>query len=151
MPIDRMSSRTLPLINAAGCLILTALVLFQWREQRVAESTIRTLKSEAATNRLKAEEDAKRRTALERDVSSLKESIQSVQQSSEAATQTAAEKEKLATQLRTELDAARKQLELWDAAMQARDTRIKELDAALGATRKRLDEAIERLKAAGAR
>lgn len=151
MPIDRMSSRTLPLINAAGCLILTALVLFQWREQRVAESTIRTLKSEAATNRLKAEEDAKRRSALERDVSSLKESIQSVQQSSEAATQTAAEKEKLATQLRTELDAARKQLELWDAAMQARDTRIKELDAALGATRKRLDEAIERLKAAGAR
>lgn len=146
-----MKTRALPIINAAGCLILTALVLFQWREQRSAEFTIRGLKSEAAENRLKAEEDAKRRAALERDISVLKESIQSIQQNSESATQTAAEKEKLAGQLQAELDAAREQLKLWDAAMQARDKRIKELDTALGATRKRLDEAIERLKAAGAR
>lgn len=146
-----MKTRALPIINAAGCLILTALVLFQWREQRKSEFTIRDLKSEAAANRVKAEEDAKRRAALEHDISVLKESIQSIQQSSESAAQTAAEKEKLAGQLQAELDAAREQLKLWDAAMQARDTRIKELDAALGATRKRLDEAIERLKAAGAR
>lgn len=146
-----MKPGILPLINAAGCLVLTGLVVFQWSEQRKSELTIRGLKSAAEDSRLKAEEDAKRRASLERDITTLKDSITSIQQSSEAALQSAADKEKLAAQLQAELDAAREQLKLWDAAMQARDTRIKELDAALGATRKRLDEAIERLKAAGAR
>jgi DNA repair exonuclease SbcCD ATPase subunit len=146
-----MKPGILPLINAAGCLVLTGLVVFQWSEQRKAELTIRGLKSAAEDSRLKAEEDAKRRAALERDITTLKDSITSIQQSSDSALQSAADKEKLAAQLQAELDAAREQLKLWDAAMQARDTRIKELDAALGTTRKRLDEAIERLKAAGAR
>ncbi len=146
-----MKTRVLPLINAFGCLVLTGLVVFQWSGQRASELTIRSLKSAAADSQLKAKEDAKRRAALERDIATLKESITAIQQSSESALQSAAEKEKTATQLQAELDAAREQLKLWDAAMQARDTRIKELDTALIATRKRLDEAIERLKAAGAR
>ncbi len=146
-----MKTRVLPLINAFGCLVLTGLVVFQWSAQRESTLTIRGLKSAAAESQLKAKEDAKRRAALERDIATLKESITAIQQSSESALQSAAEKEKTAAQLQAELDAAREQLKLWDAAMQARDTRIKELDTALIATRKRLDEAIERLKAAGAR
>ena len=61
------------------------------------------------------------------------------------------EKEQAATQLQTELITAREQIATWEAALKARDERIRTLDANLASTRKRLDEAIAKLKAAGAR
>ena len=96
-------------------------------------------------------EEAKRRAALERDITVLKESIEATQQAAEAAARSLAEKEQATTQLQTELSAAREQVTTWEGALKARDERIHALEENLAATRRRLDEAIAKLKAAGAR
>lgn len=144
-------SRVLPILNALGCLALTALVIAQWRGERSANAQITGLKTEINHARHQAAEQEKRRAALERDIAVLKESIESLQKSAEAATRGLAEKEQAAGQLQTELDAARQQVTAWEQALKSRDDRIRELDTQLSATRKRLDEAIAKLKTAAAR
>lgn len=146
-----MSPRTLPLINAIGCLALTGLVVVQWRNERALNQTITRLGTELSAAEDKAGEESKKRAALERDIIVLKESIAATQQASENAARTLAEKDQHATQLQVELNAAREKLILWEAALKARDERIQSLDTNLAASRRRLDEAIARLKAAGAR
>jgi predicted nucleic acid-binding Zn-ribbon protein len=53
--------------------------------------------------------------------------------------------------LQSEMTEARGQLEAWEKAVAQRDERIKTLDEELVRTRKRLEEAIARLREAGAR
>lgn len=146
-----MSARALAILNAIGCLVLTALVVAQWRRERVSDATITELRSGLFAAQTQAADEAKHRAALERDIAVLKETIESARQASESSAQALVEKDALATKLQTELDAAREQVATWQAALATRDERIRSLDANLAATRKRLDEAIARLKDAGAR
>lgn len=146
-----MTPRTLPLLNAIGCLALTGVVVLQWRKERALDTSLQGLRTELAAANGKADEETKRRMVLERDIEVLKESIASTQQAAESAARDLAEKDQAAAQLQTELTAAREQLTLWEAALKARDERIVALDANLAATRKRLDEAVAKLRSAGAR
>jgi chromosome segregation ATPase len=146
-----MNSRVLPVLNLIGCLALTGLVVVQWRKERSLDGALSGLKTELATARHQAAEDAKHRTALERDISVLKESIEATQQAAESSARNLAEKDQLVNQLQTANASAREQVAVWEDAVKQRDERIQALDADLGKTRARLDEAIQRLKESGAR
>lgn len=146
-----MTPRALAIINAIGCLLLTALVVVQWRSERVMNGALGRLSAELATVNEQAAEEAKQRAALERDIAVLKETIEATQQAAESSARALVEKDALATRSQTELAAAREQVTAWEAALKVRDERIRSLDTDLSATRKRLDEAIVNLKAAGAR
>lgn len=146
-----MPPRALPIVNAIGCLALTAVVVAQWRKERSLEGVLAGVRSELATANEQATREAERRAALERDIAVLKEAIEATQKATETATRSLADKDQLATQLQTELTAAREQVSVWEAALKARDERIRSLDKDLAAARQRLDEAIAKLKAAAAR
>jgi capsule polysaccharide export protein KpsE/RkpR len=81
----------------------------------------------------------------------LKESIEATQQAAESSARNLAEKDQLVNQLQTANASAREQVAVWEDAVKQRDERIQALDADLGKTRARLDEAIQRLKESGAR
>jgi chromosome segregation ATPase len=146
-----MTPRTLVIINTIGCLLLTALVVVQWRGERKLGDTVATLRTQIAAAANQAAEDAKHRAALERDIAVLKETIEATQKAAESSTRALAEKEAIAERLQTELTAATEQVAAWETALKARDARIVSLAAEIDATRKRLDEAIAKLKEAGAR
>lgn len=126
-----MNSRALPILNAIGCLVLTGVIVLQWQRERALDGSLAQLKSELAAAREFSASESKRAADLERDIAMLKESLEATQQS---AAQAAAE-----------------QLTIWQTAVAGRDAKLRELDAALAATRQRLDAAIARLKEAGAR
>lgn len=146
-----MTPRTLPIVNAIGCLALTGLVVVQWRKERSMHDELADTKAKLSLSLQQTEEEVKHRKALERDIAVLKETIESAQKAAEASTKDIVEKDRTVTQLQAELTAAREQVTVWEAAMKSRDEQIRTLDGNLAATRKRLEEAIEKLKAAGAR
>ncbi len=146
-----MASRALPILNAIGCLALTGLVVAQWQREHRLDGTLARLRSELATAKNQAAEEAKRRAALENDISVLKESIEATQNAAESSARLLAEKGEHTTRLEADLNTAREQVTAWETALKARDERIRTLDSELTASRKRLDEAIARLKSAGAR
>ena len=92
------------------------------------------------------ESEARRTADLQRDIDVLKQSF-------EATLRAAAEEQKRngSTAMRGQLEDARGQVENWKDAIATRDTRIRELEAELITTRRRLDEAIVRIKQAGVR
>lgn len=146
-----MNSRFLPVLNLIGCLALTGLVVTQWRRERSLDGALADLKSQLATANHQAGEDAKRRTALEQDISVLKESLVATQKAAESAARELEEKEQLITQLQAANAAAREQLATWEDAVKQRDERIRTLDEQLTKARAKLDEAVARLKEAAAR
>ena len=145
-----MSPRALTILNAIGCLALTGLVVAQWHKERALNAVLTESRAALAAAQDQAASETTRRAALERDIAVLKESIETTQRAAEAATRSAAEKELAGTQLQAELTAAREQVTTWEAALKSRDDHIRALDANLKETRKRLDDAIAKLKAAGA-
>lgn len=146
-----MNFRTLPILNAIGCLALTVLVGTQWRKERALDGALAGMSSDLATARAQSGDESKRRAALERDVAVLKEAIEASQQAAEASARTLAASDQTNVRLQADLTAAREQVAAWETAVTARDARIRVLDGDLAAARRRLDEAIARLKAAGAR
>ena len=146
-----MTPRTLPPLNAIGCLALTGLVVAQWRKERSMHSELADTKAKLSLSLQQTDEEVKQRTALERDIAVLKETIESAQKAAESSTKDLVEKDGTVTRLQAELTAAREQITVWEAAMKTRDEQIRTLNDNLAATRKRLDEAIAKLKAAGAR
>ena len=146
-----MSPRALPILNAIGCLALTAVIVAQWRKERSLNGALAGLRTELAAANEQTAAESRRRTTLEHDIAVLKEAIEDTQQAAESSAHTLAEKDQLATQLQTDLDAARAQVTAWETALKTRDERIRSLDAELAAARKRLDAAIAKLKAAPAR
>ncbi len=147
-----MSPRALPILNALGCLALCALIVAQWVKELAHDDALACATVEAATARSQAAGEAQRRTALERDVAVLKESLAETQQSVAAAgTRVLVENARADTARNEELTAARDQITAWQAALAARDERIRTLAAELADARQRLDEAIAKLKLAGAR
>lgn len=147
----QMISRLLTFANAAGCVILIALVVIQWGKERGLNGDLAETRSELADVSARKLEQEQRLGALERDIQVLKDSLTATQQAAETTARELGEKTTAATALETELQAAREQIVAWETALKARDERIRGLTDELAATRKRLDEAVARLKAAAER
>jgi chromosome segregation ATPase len=146
-----VKSRVLPILNAVGCLVLAGLVVVQWNKELALDRKSARLGTELAAAKEQAAAEAKRAAGLERDISVLKESIESSQQASEEVARKFAEKVTQCAGLEAEMIIAREQVKTWQDAIATRDAKLRDLDAELTATRRRLDEAVTKLKAAGAR
>jgi len=135
--------------NAIDCLMLAAVVFTQWGKETRVDAAMSKLRVEAAVSRNLAESETKRATNLERDIAVLKQSLEATQQAALKATDALGQRDE--TGIRAELAAAREQVEKWKGSISERDARIREMESNLAATRRRLDEAIVKLKQAGAR
>lgn len=144
------SSRVLPILNLAGCVLITSIIVVQWLGERRLREEIRQLKQQVSTTEGSLVSETKKSEGLESDVSQLKESIESLaatrnQLESELAELSAAN-QLTTTNAEAAISTAGEQLEQWKKAVAERDEKIRELDSQLRATRMRLDEAINRLK-----
>ncbi len=137
------------MLNAIGCLVLAAVVFTQWGKESRVEARMSKLRVEAAVSRNLAESETKRAANLERDIAVLKQSLEATQRAALEATDSLGRRDDAAT--RNELAAAREQVEKWKASIAERDARIRKMESDLTATRRRLDEAIVKLKQAGVR
>ena len=139
--------RILPLLNLAGCLILTSLVIFQWLRERDLGQRLTGLTQQLHTTRDQYDLEKIRTTTLESDIAQLKAATESTVKAREQTETTlakmTAERE---SQVATAQQAHQAQALLWEKAIADRDTKLDELAATLTATRKRLDEAISKLK-----
>ncbi|MCU0782432.1 MAG: hypothetical protein MUF04_15235 [Akkermansiaceae bacterium] len=156
MDPDRATSRILTALNTLGCGLLIAVIVFQWQRELALGRVLKATTAELEQASLRAADEAARRQSLERDIDLLKESIAATQQAAEDNAKQLGEQTTAAAALGTELEAARRQLAeaadkltAWEAAVKSRDARIETLTRDLTATRKRLDEAVARLKKAG--
>ena len=137
------------MLNALGCLVLAAVVFTQWGKETRVDAAISKLRVEAAVSRNLAESEAKRAANLERDIAVLKQSLEATQRAALEATDSLGQRDE--TGIRAELAAAHEQVEKWKTSIAERDAHIRKMESDLTATRRRLDEAIVKLKQAGAR
>ncbi len=148
-------SRFLPLLNLVGCLLITGIILAQWFKERGQNTRITQLAHQLTVARDQRDAEIKRTAALEGDIVQLKEAIESTVQArneTEAAmAKLVAESQTHAASLATATQSNQDQAKVWETAIAERDTKIRELDAELTNTRRRLDEAVSKLKQAGAR
>ena len=134
------------MLNAIGCLILAAVVFTQWAKESRTDDAMIQLRLEVADARHLAETETKRTSDLERDIAMLKQSFEATRLAA-----IASQKSSGVSNMQDQLEESRRQIESWKTAIATRDARIRELESDLTATRRRLDEAIVRLKQAGAR
>ncbi len=137
------------MLNAIGSLVLAAVVFTQWGKESRVEATLSKLRVEAAVSRNLAESETKRAANLERDIVVLKQSLEATQRAALEAADSLGQRDDAA--IRAELAAAREQVEKWKTSIADRDAQFRDLNADLVRTRRRLDEAIVNLKAAGVR
>ena len=136
----------LTILNASGCLVLTALVVMQWNRERARDATLARIKSELFTSEKQVVTATKHSGDLERDIAALKESMEAMRVAAEDSARVAAEKESLTNGLQSEVATARAQVQSWQDAIAVRDAKLLELTSHLNATRQRLDAAISKLK-----
>jgi chromosome segregation ATPase len=150
-----VNARLFSIVNAVGCLLLAGFILIQWQGGTRLEEALQTSRREAADERKLRTEAEKRAAGLGSDIEGLKASIDSIRK--DAADQIAAAKAQMgqSEELHKNLVLAQEQLKLMqeaiktrDEALKVRDEKLKEYGDALTATRKRLDEAIAKLKEA---
>lgn len=152
-------SRILPIANLVGCLLITGVIVAQWLKERGLDSKIHGLSQQLVVSRGQYDAEKKRTAALESDVGQLKESIESTvkarKETEDALAKLIAEREAqtaaAATATTTLNQANQEQVKIWEKAIADRDEKIRSLGESLTATRARLDEAVTKLKAAGAR
>lgn len=145
-------SRFLPIVNLIGCILVTGIIVAQWLKERGLGTRIEHLTHQISEARGQYEAERDRATALERDVSQLKEAIESTVQARKAAEETMAKTLAERDAQTAKLAATtQEQTEIWQKAIAERDERIRSLNADLVAARKRLDESVASLKAASAR
>lgn len=153
-----MNGRGLAMLNAAGCVVLAALLVVQWKKERVLDGRIEELKASVVAEQDRHAAARDRAEMLEREQEMLKGSIESMQQAAEDAGKVLAQREGRITELETQVVTLEKQvaaldaqLKTWQEAVAKRDERIRALNADLTNARRRLDEAIAKLKAAAGR
>ncbi len=134
------------MLNAIGCLVLAAVVFTQWGKETRTDDAITQLRVEIAAAKHLAETETQRAADLERDIAVLKQAFEATRLAA-----VVAQKNTGTSDLQGQLDKAREQIETWKTSIATRDARIHVLESDLTATRRRLDEAIVRLKQAGAR
>ncbi|MEO5716599.1 MAG: hypothetical protein ABIT37_24180 [Luteolibacter sp.] len=149
-------SRILPIANLVGCLLITGIIVAQWLKERGLDSKIHGLNQQLVATRDQYDAEKKHTAALESDVAQLKESIESTvksrKETEDALAKLIAERDAQAAASATTLNQAnQEQVKIWEKAIADRDGKIRDLSASLTATRARLDDAVENLKAAGAR
>jgi chromosome segregation ATPase len=152
------AARVLPFVNVAGCLVLAGFIVIQWRGGQILSEELRESRSREILEKNARFDAEKMSRQLQADLDGLKASIDSIQQAAAEAEKTMAAKEEEAKGLAGLVTQAQDQIKTWEAAVKARDeaivqrdAKLKELNEALVATRKRLDEAVAELKKAGAR
>lgn len=149
------TSRFLPLLNLVGCLLISGLVLAQWHKERGLHTRIKELNQQLVAAGEQHDAAMKRATALENDIAQLKDAIESTAQArtemADAMTKLVAESQAHAATVATTNQSNLEQVKIWENAIADRDAKIRELNSSLTATRERLNEAIAKLKEAGAR
>jgi chromosome segregation ATPase len=149
------TSRFLPLLNLVGCLLISGLIFAQWLKERSLHTRIKELNQQLVATREQHDAEVKRATALENDIAQLKEAIESTAQArtemADAMAKLVAESQVHATTVATANQSNLEQVKIWENAIADRDAKIRELNSSLTATRERLNEAIAKLKEAGAR
>jgi chromosome segregation ATPase len=146
-----MNARTLTWINAIGCLLLVALVVVQWRGEYVLDREVAVLRTSLAEANAKLAEETTRCVALERDLQVLKDAAEQSGKAVESGKSSAMTKDARIAELESALKRAGGDVDKWQSAIAQRDDRIRKLDAELNEARRRLNEAVAKLKAAGAR
>jgi small-conductance mechanosensitive channel len=131
------------MLNAIGSLVLAFVIFSQWAKETRADAEAGKLRVEIAMAKEFAASENKRALDLERDIGVLRESLEATRQADAAKV--------FKSGLRQSLEDARQQNESWKKSLAERDARIAQLEADLAATRRRLDEAIVRLRQAGGR
>ena len=139
--------RILPVINAIGCLALTGIIVAQWNAQLKSTEKSKRMAVDMVELKASAAEETARAALLEQDISTLKETLEAMRVSNARLAQDAA----VANLQKQDLEATREAVKGWEAAVAERDVKLKDLNSKLTATRERLDQAIGKLKAAGAR
>ena len=149
------ANRLLPILNLFGCVLITGIIVAQWLKEHRLDDTISGLYKELATTRDLLDTEQKRASALESDVVQLKESVQATmdarKESEEALAKIIAEGDALKAVAASADQANQEQVTVWQKAVNERDEKIRSLNESLKTTRARLDEAIAKLKEAGAR
>ena len=149
------ASRFLPLLNLVGCLLISGIILAQWLKERGLNAKIDYLNRQLVFSREQSEAETKRATALEHDIVQLKESIESTvkarKETEDAMAKMIADQKAQIDIVATANQSNQEQVKIWEKSIADRDEKIRVLDAGLTATRARLEEAIAKLKAAGAR
>ncbi len=152
------TARFLPLINAIGCVVLVGFILIQWRGGQALSRELHESRSREILEKNARMDAEKMSRQLQADLDGLKASIDSIQQAAAEAEKNMAAKEEEAKGLAGLVTQAQDQIKTWEEAVKARDeaivqrdTKLKDLNETLVATRQRLDEAVAELKKAGAR
>ena len=146
-----MKSRVLTLLNAGGCLVLTGVLGLQWAKEKSLRSDFNRTTGELHAAKALVATEVKRSAALERDITALKEAIEATRKAADLSAQALAETDNRSTALKAEIEASRSLTKTWQDAIATRDARLVELNAELTATRQRLDQAVNKLRSAGAR
>lgn len=145
-----MKRRVLPLLNTLGCVVLATIAITQWQRERRLDHQLDVLQAELVSTQEKYDAESARAKALDLDVASLKESIESNQAAALETQKLLEERDAQAHAMAGEINKANEQFKIWETAIAERDERIAQLHSNLAATRKRLDDAIARLKEAAA-
>lgn len=153
-----MKHFVITVVNAVGCFVLLGIVVVQWRQNENQRQQFRDLQVRQQATEEARDEANKRVESLGRDLEDLKASLEATRKAAEEATNAgkehtdelsaAASSRDLAV---TERDALRTKIVEWETAMKQRDENIARQNETISGLRKKLDEAIERLKKAGAR
>jgi predicted nucleic acid-binding Zn-ribbon protein len=148
----------LTVVNAVGCFVLLGIVVLQWRQNENQRQQFRDLQVRQQATEEERDDANKRVASLSRDLEDLKASLEATRKAAEDATSagrehtdelsTAASSRDLAV---AERDALRAKIVEWETAMKQRDENIARQNETISGLRKKLDEAIDRLKNAGAR
>jgi hypothetical protein len=146
-----MNARTITWINAIGCLVLVALVVVQWRGEYVSGRELANLRTSLAEANAKTAAETARCVALERDLQVLKEAAEQSGKAVESSKSVTMTKDARIVELEAALKQAGGDVDKWQAAIAQRDDRIRKLEDEVAEARRRLNEAVAKLKAAGAR
>ena len=138
-------------INAIGCLLLIALIVVQWRGEYISGRELVGLRTSLAEANAKLAEENARCVALERDLQVLKDAAEQSGKAVESGKSVGMTKDARIVELESALKRAGGDVDKWQSAIAQRDDRIRKLDAELNEARRRLNEAVTKLKAAGAR
>ncbi len=145
-------TRTLPILNLLGSLVLTGLIVVMWQKEQGLNAKNSALATQLASRDEQLALENKRTADLLLDITQLKESVESTARSHQeleaSLTKITAERDALTS---GNVTAQASQANIWQTAIAERDAKIKELDTTLTATRERLDQAITRLKSLGNR
>ncbi|MES2657228.1 MAG: hypothetical protein V4689_01355 [Verrucomicrobiota bacterium] len=153
------SSRFLPILNLVGCLLISGLILAQWLKERGLDTRIKELNQQLVATREQRDTEIKRAATLENDIAQLKESIESTvlarKETEDAMAKLVADSQANAATVAASVATANQsnleQVKIWEKAIADRDSKLRELNSSLNSTRERLNEAIAKLKEAGAR